>query len=429
MLRLKTEKYFILLIFILMGMVFLPVVSNHLPAYIGSWKIWLLIFEISLVLLKPKVIWNKLVLIVLIYGLFLFLMLQSIWIGMDEWNKENLKTEYLAILLAISFISYFKVSQDFKGLAIVTKYVLIFIGITAIMTIYVSYVFPMYARLLFMENYEGDIARELAFRFGAGDYGLVLVFVAIIPVLIFYYKNDHLFFLKEKWAIGLFILILAIAIIRMQLFANILVGFLFSIIAFLSVKKRVRNSIIIGIIAFVFVIIPQSVYINTLYGLSESTKGIEDVSYKFKEFAVYLETGGDFKNNELSYRAARFPMLWAAFKQSPLLGCYYPSEAFGFGYKQEGAHLYWMNKLAVTGIVGFLFYISILIVFIRSQLKNIKGEFVYYFILALLTIIIYGVFKNVLGRTVWLVFFLILPGMYYLPLLQKNKKNEIEENL
>jgi len=427
--KLKTEKYFRILIIILMGMVFLPVVSNHLPAYIGSWKIWLLIFEISLILLKPKVIWNKLVLIVLIYGLFIFIMLQSFWVGMDEWNKENLKTEYLAILLAITFISYFKVSQDFKGLAIVTKYALIFIGITGIMTIYASYVFPMYARLLFMEYYEGDLARELAFRFGAGDYGFVLVFVAILPCLIFYFKNNHLFFLKEKWAIGLFILILVIALIRMQIFTNILVGFIFSIIAFLSVKKRVRNSIIIGIIAFVFVIIPQSVYINTLYGLSESTKGIEDVSYKFKEFAVYLETGGTIKQNEVSYRASRFPMLLNAFKQSPLLGCFYPNEAFGFGYNQEGAHLYWMNKLTVTGIVGFLFYISILIVFIRSQLKNIKGEFVYYFILALLSVIVYGFFKNVAGRDVWFVFFIIIPGMYYLPLLQKNKKNEIEENL
>lgn len=419
----KKETYFRILIFIIMGIVFLPVISYRLPHYIGSWVVWSIIWGVSLLLLKPQVLWSKMMLITLFYGLFLWIMLSTLWKAMDSWNSEMLKNEFLMILVAVSILSYFNVSNDYVGFAKIIKYSLIFIGITAIMTIYASILNPMYVRFMAQDSMKGEVARALVFRLGTGNYGTVILFMSILPVLIYYFKNNQQFFIHKKWMILVFLVVVFIATLRMQLFTNISIGFLVSILALISAKNRVRNGVLIGVIALIIVAIPQRVYIDTLNNLSEITQGTTAVSFKFQEFAVYLQSGGVVKDNEVSVRASRFPVLVNAFQDSPFLGCFYPPEANGYGYDGMGGHLYWMNKLATCGIFGLLFFISIILVFIKNQVKEIKGEYRYYFLLSLFSIILYGIFKNITGKECWLAFFVIIPGMYYIPLLRtKNSK-------
>jgi preprotein translocase subunit SecG len=121
-------------------------------------------------------------------------------------------------------------------------------------------------------------------------------------------------------------------------------------------------------------------------------------------------------------------MLLEAFSKSPIMGCFFQSDSYGNGYNEKGFHVYWMNKLTVTGIVGFVFFLSIIIVFVYRERKNIEGGYSYYYLLAIFSVLLYGVFKNIGGREIWYFFFVIILGMYYLPLLKK-KNNMIEDNV
>jgi len=250
-----------------------------------------------------------------------------------------------------------------------------------------------------------------------------MVLMALLPLLIYYFKQPSLFFISKKWVILLLILIVGIAVLRMQLFANIMLALFTGIIAMVSAKNRLRTIIVISIIGGVIVLIPTKNHVNTLNKLADSMNEYEETSFKIKEFAYYLERGGEVKTskNAVAGRVERYPMLLEVFSKSPIMGCFFQSDALGNGYRQEAAHIYWMNKLTITGIVGFIFFLSIIITFVYRARKNIEGSYSYYYLLAIFSILLYGIFKNIGGRETWYFFFVILPGIYYLPLL--NKKN------
>jgi energy-coupling factor transporter transmembrane protein EcfT len=105
-----------------------------------------------------------------------------------------------------------------------------------------------------------------------------------------------------------------------------------------------------------------------------------------------------------------------------MFGCYFFSDESGNGYKPEGAHLHWMNKLTTTGIIGLIVFLLIPYNFIRNNLRLFDPTYKFYYILASLSILGYGFIKQLGGRDTWYAFFVILPGLYYLPLLKiKNK--------
>jgi hypothetical protein len=109
------------------------------------------------------------------------------------------------------------------------------------------------------------------------------------------------------------------------------------------------------------------------------------------------------------------------FLNSPLLGAFSTGDK---SYNVEGGHIYWMNKLAVMGILGFIFFIQIYYRNISFYIKTIANqEFKLYYLLSVVSFITYGLIKNIGGREAYFMLFFILPSMQFLPLL-KTKKNE-----
>ena len=100
-------------------------------------------------------------------------------------------------------------------------------------------------------------------------------------------------------------------------------------------------------------------------------------------------------------RTERYPILWDTFKESPILGCYFQSDKTGYGYKALGGHLHWMNKLTVTGIIGFLLFIIIPVSFIRKNMRYYNQEYKFYYLLSSLSILAYGFLKAIAGFETW----------------------------
>jgi hypothetical protein len=206
----------------------------------------------------------------------------------------------------------------------------------------------------------------------------------------------------------------------MQIFGNIIIAIVFSIVALLGMK-RIRQSILVVVLFFsVAIIIPKEIYVNRLLSISDYFEKDSDLNFKLKDLATFIETGADIKDNStgVGSRAERYPILMGTFIKNPLSGCFFLSDKFGNGYQGGGAHLYWMNKLIVTGIIWFILFLYIPYKFIRDNLQHFNSAYKFYYILASISILSYGLIKVIAGRETWYAFFIILPGLYYLPLLK-----------
>ena len=410
-----------------MASTFLPLVFNNLPPIIRSHHLWTIIWVISLLIFNPKICLNKAIIYLLAYGLLLYLATETIWSNMDDWNYRRLFFEFYEIAIGVSVIIYFQQSNDYIGLAKITKWSIVFLCITAVMTIISSAIDPLYARnitgLATVTN-ESEIEAIINMeRYGGGTYSTAGAFMCLFPIFIYYYKNIKVS-LISKTQIIIISVIIFIALIGIQIFGNILIAIIFSIIALLGMKKIRQTSLAIFLFFLIILIIPKEKYVNSLLSVSEYFDKDSELNYKFRDLAIFIETGADIKDNSTGAggRAERYPMLMQTFIKKPLLGCFYFSDKSGNGYNAVGAHLHWMNKLTITGIIGLIFFLLIPYNFIKSNSKRFSPGYKFYYILASLSIISYGLIKQLGGRDTWYAFFIILPGLYYLPLLKKENK-------
>jgi len=401
---------------------FLPLAINN-THWILLHYIWVFIWSVSLILFYPKIFFNKLLMYILIFGLIIFLCTKTIWNNMDVWNSRMLIGEIYPIATGVSVFSYYIQTKDFIGLAKLTRWILLFILITAIMTIYASSIDPLYARnLIGMSTLASKIELETAFqiiRFGGGGYSTAAAFMCLFPILIYYLKD-----IKEtfhlKFLIMLYSLIIFFALLRMQIFGNIVLAIIFSVVAIIGIEKKQKSVLLIFVLFSILYIIPKGKYVSNLVSVSEKFAVDSDIHRKIQDLSIFIETGASLNDNttEIGGRTERYPLLYNSFIKAPILGCYFFLNKNTNGYQAEGGHLYWMNKLTVTGIIGLLFFLWIPFSFFKKSLPLFNSKFKYYYILGSLSILSYGFLKNIAGQETWYALFILLPGMYYLPLLK-----------
>jgi hypothetical protein len=412
-----------------MASTFLKILFNNLPPIIRSHHLWTVIWVVSLLVFSPKIFFNKTILYILSYGLFLYLATQTIWSNIDEWNYKVLIIEFYQIFIGSSVITYFQKSNDYVSLAKISKWGIIFILITAVMTIISAVIDPMYARnLTAIASITDESVRETILsykRYGGGTYSTASALMCLFPLIIYYYRNIKISLISRNQII-IFSIIIFLALLGMQIFGNIIIMIIFSTIALLGMKKMKHSILVIGIFFLIVLIIPRGVYVKTLLSVSEYFETESELNSKFKDMADFIDSGAKINdsNTGTSGRAARYPLLMKTFVKRPLFGCYFFSDEHGNGYNAAGAHLYWMNKLTINGIIGLIFFLIIPYFFVKNNLRYFDSTYKFYYVLASLAILSYGLIKVIVGREAWYTFFIILPGLYYLPLLKKSVKNK-----
>lgn len=411
---LKSKTFLLFLAFMLMITTFLPVFNSHVRFNIGNYKYWAILWFISVILLAPRTFADKFFLYVIFFCIiFTFLLLNTLWNNVNEWNKTLAQTEVLQFLIPISLYTYFRASRDFDGLAILVKWTLFFIAITAILSIYSSTIDPMYARNLIGGEYTKTEAMVFS-KIGGGGYGFAGALIFLFPIIIYYYRNS----VKipfSKIQILIFGILCFVALIKMQIFANIILSF-FGIIFALIGAKRFRKSLTYAVILFALVVIPpKTVYSDLLVGASSYFKPDSDIFFKLNDIAAFIKLGERVESSTAE-RAARYPLLWEGFKANPIYGRYNSNSLLDIAL---GGHLYWMNKLTVYGILGFIPFIIIFYIFIRKSIKQFDMKFTFYFLLSEFSGLAYGLMKNILGIEFWVMVFFIIPSLYYLPYFKK----------
>jgi hypothetical protein len=410
-------KLFRLLATMLLVSALLPLVFNNLPPVVRSHHIWTALWGCALFFFRPGVLFTKTMLLVMVnWVIVLCIANDVVWVNMDEEAKRMIYLEYYEIAVALSVITYFRESRDYEGLARVVRVALICIVITALMSVFVSYINPMFARdIIGVENASiTDKEEILSFKqFGGGGYGFYSGIICLLPILIYYYKNPSESIWSRK-VILFFIVLFCYCLLRVQIFANLLIAVLIMVLSLVGTKKLKKSLFFMVVVSLILYLLPSEFYIDLLTNLSSLFPRDSHVRFKLEDMALFIRNGAEpGVDTEAAIRVERFPLLWESFSDEPFTGGKYYNH-----------HLYWMNKLATFGLLGFLPFVILLLVVFTSEVRRYPPAFRLYLLLAIFSMIFLGVIKALFGRDLWYIFFIIAPGLYYTKLLKEEPGTE-----
>lgn len=410
-----------ILILITIASTTLYFVFRNLPSISGSFAaLWAPVILFLMFINRPITFTSKPMRYLLLYGVISVGILQyTLWKYMNDWNQIRILYEFYFLVVFTAIWSYYFGRRDLVRLALISKWSFIFIIITLITTNIALFIDPGIVRDS-ANNAEFTSFQVKVFNYsGAMGYSYIQAVICLIPILIYHIKNRVEMVFSRKILIAILILLL-ITEVRSLVFANIIVSVLMVLISFVS-SKNIRISLItVSLIGVIFVSIPNSFYANSFYSLSSGFDQNSLMNKKLKSFAVFIENPEFDNSTEIGGRAERYPLLFKSLSGSPFTGdASYESKITVLG----GAHLYWMNRLAIWGIPGFLFFLFILFKIYKSISSNFDPGYRFYYLLSVMSLVLLGLLKAVGGREPWLMLVLVIPGLYYLPLLKQKTDN------
>ncbi len=401
----------------------LMVVANNVPVLASFRWLWgPVTLAIALVSFKNSIN-NRQVITVLIYGLLYCGVLQySLWQHANDWYKNSILQDFYAMIVVVVFYSILYKNRYYKEWANLAKIGLVFFIITGIMTIVATQINPMIVR----DSYNTSIrafVKDLSFleKFGFGSYGYMTALVALFPVLVFFIKKKNKVWLSKRGWIVLTIFFYFV-LIRAQIFANILVVSMMLLIAFSGARKFKRSLFISFMVGVILISIPDSFWIDLLKGSSDYFNPNSEMNYKLNDMANFISNPNIYDpTTGAGSRAERYPLLLQAFSAQPITGDASYNSPFDYGMA-VGGHLYWMSRLALWGVFGFMGYLIILSNIFKPVLKIFDKEFKFYYFLSLLSIIVLGMLKALGGREPYIMLLIIIPGLYFLQSASQKSK-------
>lgn len=393
--------------------IMLPVLSNNLPFGIGSTRFfWGPLTLLSIFLIKNDVFRKKIILFVVFYGLLIVLfLLEVIWVNANPWYRSSIRDEYYNVFLSIIIMTYLISCQKLKLWAMIGKLSLFLFFITAIMTIIATSFYPNIVRDSIGGHY-GTFELKIFEKFGSMGYGYTQALMALFPSIIFLAQKKSMA-IRYKLLLYFLLTLFVLAIIRTQIFANIMIGIISILLSLLGWQFVRNNMLIIGIILILLLFLPIEVYSMLFNNLSEVFPDDSNLRLKLHDFSIYILNPDFSVTSEAGSRASRYPLLLEAFFASPILGDASYNSAFD-KTMHSGAHLYWMSRLTLMGVPAFMFFLIFYYILIANVSKLYNKEFKFYYNISILSIIILGMLKNLEGREMFITVFVIIPGLFFL---------------
>ena len=411
-----------LVILIAVSTTSLYVVANNLPIVVGSFRFfWGPAVLVLIFLTQGSAFGKKPMRILIFYGAVSLGLLQyTLWGHMSDWNRLALLNEFYALIAFSAIFFYYYVRRDFKGLAKLGKLSFFFVVITIIMTNIALYFDPMVIRLSACPSKFTPFQAQIYKITGAGGYGYMQALVCLIPVLVYHIKYRTQIIFSRKILIVILLLIM-ITMIRAQVFANLLAAVAITILSCAGAKKALKSFVLVTLVVILFLAIPSSLYADMLIAISSYFDPDSHIYYKLNDFAFFIRYPEFGWSTGAGGRADRYPLLFEAFMAAPFLG----DASYNSPYNiSPGAHLYWMYKLTHLGIFNFLFFVFVLSQIYKSIRSLFDDHFGSYYFLSVTAFVLLGLMKNIAGREPFLMLIVVIPGLYFLPLLEQKEKSK-----
>jgi hypothetical protein len=414
-----------MVIIIAVAMTSLYILANNLPILVGSFRfLWGPFVLASIFILQPTVFYKTPVKFLLLYGAISLVLLQyTLWNHMGDWVRGGLLEEYYSLIIFSSIFFYYYIRRDFSGLAVVGKLGFCFVVITVVMTNIALSFDPMVVRQSIASMDFTPYQARLFKLTGAGGYGYMQALVCLIPVLVFHIKFDQKMVFSKN-VLAIILILILFTMLRAQILANLLAATAITVLSFAGAKHFRRSIIMVVMVLIVLLMIPVGVYADILFSLSSYFDPESPIYYKLRDLAVFIQYPELTGTTGAGGRAERYPLLFEAFIAAPIFGDSSYNSPFGYNVA-VGGHLYWMNKLAIWGLPGFLFFIFVLYQLIKRIYGLFDNKFGFYYLLSIGAFIFLGLMKNIAGREPFLMLIVVIPGLYFLPLLEKKRQQAI----
>jgi hypothetical protein len=399
---------------------------RNLPFILGSFAaLWAPAALVMIFSLRPKSLILGPMRMITLYGIISVGILNyTLWKYMSNWNQIRILYEVYYLFVFTAIWSYYHTKRDFGKMALMSKLTFLFILFSLFTTNVALSLDPSIVRDS-ANNADFSSFQENIYNLtGAMDYSYMQAVICLIPILVYHIKVKQSLVFRP----GILVIILVVIIMtemRSRVFANIAVTLCISALSFIG-SKSIRTSIVtISLMCILFVAIPGTFYAERLYELSTNFAPNSLMNRKISGFAEFIEDPGIDESNEVGSRAARYPLLFAALKAKPMFGHASYESNLNIG---GGAHLYWMNRLTLWGIPGFIFFILVLYKIFKSVSRHFNNGYRFYYMLSIVSLIFLGLLKAIGGRELWLMIILVIPGLFYLPLLEKKTRNVVQSD-
>lgn len=406
----KTVYHFLIIMLLISSL--LMIAHNNAPRLLSMQFLWGPLFVIAVLFLDSKLFLRRIVFVNLfffiVYGFLLPLIL---WTEMNDWYAFRQPIVFSLIFYGILLFSWLKRNVSLTKWEFYSRLSLVFIVCTCIMTIIATEINPSVVRIAYAASTAAHIDDFMFFRrLGFASYGYLTAIVSLFPPVIFLFKNSKNSPKLKLLSLGLLI-ILYFTILRSQVFANILVSSIIVIISFLG-SEKIAQSIVVSLLLFIAVIIiPKEFWASLFTDIASFFNRDSNVYYKLNDMARFISLPEiNDSNTGAGGRMERYPMLWEVFIGAPIWG----DASYTSKYVNEiaaGGHLFWMSRLALWGVVGFVFFIYLLYENFKIVYKWLSIDFRFYYLMSVAAFVILGLMKSLnFGESV-IVLFLVIPGL------------------
>ncbi|MDY0199936.1 MAG: hypothetical protein RBR40_02995 [Tenuifilaceae bacterium] len=402
--------------FMLLLTALLMVVSNNVRILASFRFLWAPGFLLFTFIFYRKVFTAKNVIAALVYGILYVAILQyTLWNYANDWYKRMIFEDFYAMIVFVLLFAVFHYNRYWEIWSKLAKFSILFMVITGVMTIVATEINPLVVRGSYSSGYLEIDNYDFLHRLGFGSYGYMTAIVALFPILIYFLKQQNKVWLSKKILI-LFILFLYYILFKAQIFANILVASGVLAFSFMGARRLSKSIGYIIVVAIALSLVPTSFYANNFRNIGNNFESSPLLHSKFNDMAEYIENpvlDEDETSTGSGSRASRYPALLKTFLAAPLLG----DASYNSPYLDElstGGHLYWMSRLALWGIFGFVGYLFMLRQVFKPVLRIFDSEFRFYYYLSLGSTIALGLLKNIAGREPYIMLLIIIPGLYFI---------------
>lgn len=402
------KKIFRFLSIIVVFAVIMPIAKLEAPVIQRFQNIAFLWF-LFVIFMKPKLLIHKLMLVFY----FAFIVNLIIWASINNKFSFNYNTAdilrfcfpYMWIGLAVNLNLYFIKSNDYEGFKGTINVAFILILLTSITSILGLNIFPNASRSMNQGTMAIDYNLHNYYsKIGIAGYGFYTMVMLLIPIIIFLIKKTKAKFFKLIYY--LILLIFFYSTYKAQ-HTTILV---FAIVGFIVSHFNLnKNFWLKSSVAVLFAVIFSFFLSEMIYSVTENMEA-STVAKRLNDIAFTLDEGFVDDSYFVTERLGRTQSSIDLFFINPI-----------FGSGESSGHAYWIDRLALTGIVGLLFYANI---FFKSYKFNSHffSHNIKYFQLIYFMILLFGVIKNMTSFEIWFTPLLLAPCVLW---LEHGKSNKI----
>lgn len=389
-------------ILVLFSLLF-PIGARNLPLIDRSW-VSMAIWFILAIFLKPRIFINTTMLWIYISMLLALFNANLFWDikNISEVSKDII-LHFSWIALAVSMNVYFLTSKDIIGYRIVIITALIFIIISSITSIIGLNEFPNASRSM-AAGIESDanIFHTMYNKIGIVGYGFYAMTAFLLVVFGFYINT------KDSKITKLFMNIFVLVFIYSNYLAQHTTILLFAIVGFTLSKLNLHRYLMLKILSIIILFAIFKISLPPfLYDIANSLPQDSSVSIRLMDISNLLENlNFDTTTSDSYFVTERLG------RTEQSLNYFLDNIIIGSG--KSSGHAYWLDMLAKYGLSVFIPYIMIFIHSIRFNYKSFTNRFKPYYITVVFLMIAFGIIKNMESTEIWMGFFFIVPGIFYL---------------